>query len=334
MAIVVRPSASLASARDDADLGERRRPTTSPRRARARRGRRRRPAAARRAGARPPTAARRARRPASSSPSGSAVDPVADVERVDEQLDVASADVPGRAKPMLAAIVSSNRNGSWDTTTSRCRSSSLATFVSGTPPSRIWPTSGRRSGRSGGRASSCPNRWRRPSPPADRPGCAPRRGRARRRRSSPRSAARPVRERDVVDVDVERPAGQRPGMVGRRRADRDVEHAEHATQPGDRGLGLVEHLGELGDRLEEPVRQEDEADQRTGGEPAGRADVDADHDDRGDGEHREHLARAGTGTRRSRWPGSERRHELLTAASVRTAEAARRRRRRGSSRRR
>ena len=39
--------------------------------------------------------------------------------------------------------------------------------------------------------------------------------------------------------------------------------------PGHGGLGLVEHLGELGDRLEEPVREEDEADQRAGGEPAG-----------------------------------------------------------------
>ncbi len=28
------------------------------------------------------------------------------------------------------------------------------------------------------------------------------------------------------------------------------------------GLRLIEHLGELGNRLEEPVREEDEADQR------------------------------------------------------------------------
>ena len=67
-----------------------------------------------------------------------------------------------------------------------------------------------------------------------------------------------------------RPAGR--GMrrsVGRWRSGRDVEHAEHAPQAGDGGLGLVEHLGELGDRLEVPVGEEHEAHQRPGGHSAG-----------------------------------------------------------------
>jgi len=42
----------------------------------------------------------------------------------------------GRANRMLLAIESSNRNGSWATTTIRRRSSALSTNASGTPPSR------------------------------------------------------------------------------------------------------------------------------------------------------------------------------------------------------
>ncbi len=48
----------------------------------------------------------------------------------------------GRAKPRLAAMVPSKRKGSCGTTTSRVRSSSLATAVSGTPPIRTVPIVG------------------------------------------------------------------------------------------------------------------------------------------------------------------------------------------------
>ena len=125
----------------DAHLGRGRRRTTSPRRARARRDRRRRPAAGRRAGAPPPTAARRARRPRVIRPSGSASTQSPTSRRATTP-PCPAIDVPGRAKPTLAAIVSSNRNGSWETTTRRWRSSSLATSWSGTPPRRIWPIVG------------------------------------------------------------------------------------------------------------------------------------------------------------------------------------------------
>ena len=77
-----------------------------------------------------------------------------------------------------------------------------------------------------------------------------------------------VRERDVVDVDREPTLWQALRVRRRRRADRHVEHAEHPAQAGDSGLGLVEHLGELGDRFEVAVREEDEADERARGEPA------------------------------------------------------------------
>ena len=55
---------------------------------------------------------------------------------------MSGSDVPGLANPTLAAIVSSNRNGSCDTTTRRWRSSSLATHCSGTPPRYSSPTVG------------------------------------------------------------------------------------------------------------------------------------------------------------------------------------------------
>ena len=76
-----------------------------------------------------------------------------------------------------------------------------------------------------------------------------------------------------------------------RRPGRQVEHAEHPPQAGDGGLRLVEHLGELGDRLEEPVREEHEADHRPGRQPARRTAGDADEDDARHGEHGEQLAR-------------------------------------------
>jgi len=80
-------------------------------------------------------------------------------------------------------------------------------------------------------------------------------------------AARPVGEGDVVDVDVELPRRDvhRTRWFGR--TDRDLEDAEHPPEAGHRGLGLVDHLGELGDRLEEPIREEDESHHRAGREP-------------------------------------------------------------------
>ena len=199
-------------------------------------------------------------------------------------------DVPGRAKPTLAAIVSLNRNGSWDTTTSRPRSSSLPTRRSGTPPRRISPIVG-----SAKRAISRPSVVL-PDPVAPtRATCWPAGMWARDVLQDGvvdlgRQAPGRVGERDVADVDVERAGRQRARVVRRWRPDRQVEHAEHAAQPGHRRLGLVEHLGELGDRFEEPVRQEDEADHGAGGQPAARAAGDTDHDDGADREHREHLA--------------------------------------------
>ena len=101
------------------------------------------------------------------------------------------------------------------------------------------------------------------------------------------AVATAVGERDVLDADAEQSRRQRDRVRRLGRADRDLEHAEHPAQAGDGGLGLVEDLGELGDRLEEPVRQEDEADQRarrSGRAPGPRMHADADH--RGDGERR------------------------------------------------
>ena len=70
---------------------------------------------------------------------GQRVQPVVEVERRRRLARGRRWLSTGRAKPRLAAIVSSNRNGSWGTTTRRVRSSSLATAVSGTPPRRIVP---------------------------------------------------------------------------------------------------------------------------------------------------------------------------------------------------
>ena len=82
--------------------------------------------------------------------------------------------------------------------------------------------------------------------------------------------ARRVGERDVIDVDRQRSRGQ-PVRVGRlRRSDGDLEDPDHAAQTCHGGLGLLDHLGELCDRLEEPVRQEHEAHERAGGEAARR----------------------------------------------------------------
>jgi hypothetical protein len=49
-------------------------------------------------------------------------------------------------------------------------------------------------------------------------------------------------------------------------------------QPGDRGLGLVEDLGELRHRLEEQVDEEDEGDDLAGGQAGVGAEGDAGHD--------------------------------------------------------
>ncbi len=87
------------------------------------------------------------------------------------------------------------------------------------------------------------------------------------------------------------PAGSGDRVVRRRRTDREVEHRQHAAQAGHGVLGLVEHLGELGDRLEEPVREEDEADQRARRETARRSHPHAHEHDGGDRERGEDLAR-------------------------------------------
>ena len=168
----------------------------------------------------------------------------------------------GRAKPRLAAIVPSNRNGSCGTTTRRVRSSSLATAVSGTPPRRTVPMVG-----SAKRAISRPSVVL-PEPVSPTTATCWPAGIWALTSSSTGGlvvvAAAAVAERDVLDADAEHARRERDRMRRLRRPDRDVEHAEHTAQPGDRGLGLVEHLGELGDRLEEPVGEEDEADQRAG----------------------------------------------------------------------
>ena len=95
------------------------------------------------------------------------------------------------------------------------------------------------------------------------------------------------------------------------RADRVVQHAENATKAGNCGLCLVQYLGELGDRLEEPVRQEDESHQRTRRQAGPGAADDTDADDRGDGEHAEDLA--GGEQERADGVGSDERVRALVA---------------------
>ena len=87
------------------------------------------------------------------------------------------------------------------------------------------------------------------------------------------------------------PGGSVTGWSGLGRADRVVEHAQHAAEPGDGGLRLIEHLGELGDGLEESVRQEDEPDQRTRCQSGVGTANQADGHDRRHRQHAEHLAR-------------------------------------------
>ena len=87
------------------------------------------------------------------------------------------------------------------------------------------------------------------------------------------------------------PAGNATGSSGAGGPDRHVEHGQHAAQPGDGRLRLVDDLGELGDRFEEAVREEHEADERAGGQAAVGPLPHADADHRRHGEHREHLAR-------------------------------------------
>ena len=79
------------------------------------------------------------------------------------------------------------------------------------------------------------------------------------------------------------------GRLGR--PDRVLQNTEHPAQAGHGGLRLIEHLGELGDRLEEPIRQEDEADQRARREPCAGAADDSDGHNSCHREHAEHLAR-------------------------------------------
>ena len=75
------------------------------------------------------------------------------------------------------------------------------------------------------------------------------------------------------------------------RPDRDLQNAKHPPQAGNGCLGLVDDLGELGDRFEEPVGQEDEADQRACGQAAGWAAQQADGHHRTHRQHAEDLAR-------------------------------------------
>ena len=118
-----------------------RRPTRSPRRARARRGRRRRPAAGRRAGAprRQLLAALADRR---HQAVGQRLDPVVEVEAVDDGLHV----VERRPRPGEADVGGDRcrRTGTAPATRrpAAARSSSLATSCSGTPPRRISPIVG------------------------------------------------------------------------------------------------------------------------------------------------------------------------------------------------
>ena len=105
----------------------------------------------------------------------------------------------------------------------------------------------------------------------------------------PTVGPRTVREGHVVDVDGESTDRQRLWVFGRRWTDRDVEDGEHPPQPCHGGLGLIEHLRELGDRFEEPIGEEHEPDQGPGGQSAPRPDRHTDGDDRRDRDHREHL---------------------------------------------
>ena len=103
---------------------------------------------------------------------GQAVDPVLQVEATDDRASTSAIDVPGRAKPTLAAIVPLNRNGSCDTTTRRWTAGRRwRRGAAGRRRCGPRRSSGRRSGRSAARASSCRNRSPPPAPPAGRPGC-------------------------------------------------------------------------------------------------------------------------------------------------------------------
>ena len=165
-------------------------------------------------------------------------------------------------------MVVSNRNGSWGTMTSERRSDAMLTSRRSMPAMRTAPSSG-----SARRVSSSgQGGLARAGGPHDRD------GRARLDRE------RDVAERRLVVVGAPVPAGggsgtsrgrarstaRSAGAPGRRRVRRSrsaLEDPEHPTPAGDRGLGLVEDLGELGDRLEEAVAEEDEADHRAGGQP-------------------------------------------------------------------
>ena len=100
-----------------------------------------------------------------------------------------------------------------------------------------------------------------------------------------------VAERHVVQLDRRRAPRELLAVVGFGDGDRTLEDPEHPTPARDGGLGLVEDLGELGDRLEEAVAEEDEADHRAGGQPGVGAERGAGDEHGGDGQDREELAR-------------------------------------------
>ena len=98
--------------------------------------------------------------------------------------------------------------------------------------------------------------------------------RVRRRRGSGTTRPRP-------GSPAGRPGSGVPAGPGVGDLDRRVEHVEHLAPAGHRRLGLVEDLGELGDRLEEQGDEEEEGDQLAARQPAVGTDDDAgEHDGR------------------------------------------------------
>ncbi len=78
--------------------------------------------------------------------------------------------------------------------------------------------------------------------------------------------ARQVRKGHVVHSDSEGALGQRQPGGGLDDVDRLVQQAEDLAPTGQRCLGLVEHLADLGDRLGQLVGQQQAGDDHTGGE--------------------------------------------------------------------
>ena len=98
-----------------------------------------------------------------------------------------------------------------------------------------------------------------------------------------------IAEVDPIECDGQTTLREPHGNAGLRGANGNLEHPEHPTHACHGRLGLIEHLGEFGDRFEEPIREEDEANHRSGGESTRRTANQTGHHHRRHGEHTEHF---------------------------------------------